>query len=223
NYTLSRNTTDYSVAVPQEATGIISSSVRTKTSSRSLGMGWVHDAGNERIVFSNSASGGVLGGQEYILRSSAEFGRIFRDPLPAQGDNWAFRATFSGAGSYRGDLPFYSRLFSSDESVRGLRPAELGPYALVPRIAGSAATPYSAVPAGANMISAANAEYRVPLRGGTTAAGFFDVGSGWLLPKWLGPDRPLLLRSTNGVVHGSTGIEFRSTIPGLQVPFRSYY
>jgi hypothetical protein len=33
----------------------------------------------------------------------------------------------------------------------------------------------------------------------------------------------LLLPSTNGVLHGSTGIEIRWTVPGVNVPFRAYY
>jgi outer membrane protein assembly factor BamA len=116
-------------------------------------------------------------------------------------------------------MPFYSRFFSGDEIVRGLRPGELGPYALTSKTAGS----YSAAPAGGNLIAGANAEYRIPLSRGTEAAGFFDLGSGWLLPNWLGPAKPLLLPSTNGVLHGSTGIELRWTVPGVNVPFRAYY
>ena len=153
-----------------------------------------------------------------MIRSSAEYGRILHDPIFAQGHAWAFRMKFSGAGSYRGEMPFYSRFFYSDEIVRGLRPGELGPYALTAKT-----TTYSAAPAGANLVGGANAEYRIPLSGGTEAAGFFDLGSGWLVPNWLGPARPLLLRSTNGVLHGSTGIELRWTVPGVQVPVRVYY
>jgi hypothetical protein len=63
----------------------------------------------------------------------------------------------------------------------------------------------------------------VPLGGGTQAAGFLDLGSGWLLPNWLGHARPSLLDSTNGLLHASTGIELSSTVPGIQVPVRGYY
>jgi hypothetical protein len=223
SYTLSRTATDYKVFFPSTATGVTSSDVRTRISSRTLAAGWTHDTGNERFVLSSAISGGVLGGGENMLRSSGEYGRILRDPIFSQGNTWAIRTTFSGAGSYRGEMPFYSRLFSSDEIVRGLRPGELGPYALAPKMASSGATLYSAVPAGANLLAGANAEYRIPLVAGTEAAGFLDIGSGWLLPHWLGPARPLLLSSTNGALHGSTGIEFRWTIPGVQVPIRAYY
>jgi outer membrane protein assembly factor BamA len=158
-----------------------------------------------------------------MVRSSAEYGRIFRDPFFAPAGTWAFRTTFNGAGSYRGDMPIYARLFSGDELVRGLRSGELGPYAVTTRTAPNGTTSYSAAPAGANLVSAASAEYRRPVVGGAEAAGFFDLGSGLLLPNWLGPAKPLLLSSTNGMLHGSTGIELRWTVPGVQVPVRAYY
>src|SRR5207245_3053736 len=138
-------------------------------------------------LFANAASGGWLGGGENMVRSSAEYGRIFRDPFFTPTGAWAFRTTFSGAGSYRGDMPFYARLFSGDELVRGLRPGELGPYAVSARTAASGAPIYSAAPAGANFLTAGNAEYRFPLAGGTGAAAFFVLGSGFLFPNCLGP------------------------------------
>jgi outer membrane protein assembly complex protein YaeT len=223
NYTLSRTMTDYPVTTPAAVPGVTIGDIRNETSSHSVGTSWARDTGNERIAFSNSVSGGVLGGGENMIRSSAEFGRIVRDPLFSPNNSFAFRTTFSGAGSYRGDMPFYARLFSADEIVRGLRPGELGPDALTFKAANSGTPALSAAPAGANLIGGANAEYRIPLGGGTEAAGFFDLGSGWLLPNWLGSTRPLLIGSTNGVLHGSTGIEFRWTVPGVNVPIRAYY
>jgi len=223
NYTLSRTTTEYSPGSITSVPGVTLSNVRSKVSSRLLGAGWARDTGSERILLSNSASGGWLGGGENMIRSSAEYGRIFRDPFFASSGAWAFRTTFSAAGSYRGDMPFYARLFSGDELVRGLRSAELGPYAVTATTAASGATTYSASSVGANFVTAASAEYRFPLTGGTEAAAFFDLGSGWLLPNWLGPTKPLLLGVTNGALHGSTGIEFRWTVPGVQVPVRAYY
>ena len=158
-----------------------------------------------------------------MVRTSAEYARLFRDPFFKPKNAWAFRTTFIGTGSYRGDMPFYARLFSADELVRGLRPGELGPYARKTTTAASGATIPSASPAGANLLGAANAEYRIPLGGGTQAAGFFDLGSGLMLPNWLGPTRPLLLNATNGALHGAAGIELRWTVPGVQVPVRAYY
>jgi outer membrane protein insertion porin family len=223
NYTLSRTATDEPLGTVPGTTGLPPIDLRTHISSRWLGAAWAHDAGNERVLFANSASGGLLGGDENMVRSSGEAARIFRDPLFAPANAWAFRTTFSAAGSYRGDAPFYSRFFSGDEFVRGLRTGDLGPVAMTQRILPSGAAVPSPSFAGANLITAANAEYRIPLRTGVEAAGFFDLGSGWLLPNWLGPTKPTLLCATNGVLHGSTGVQFQWTIPGVQVPFRSYY
>jgi outer membrane protein assembly complex protein YaeT len=223
NYTLSRTTTEYPLASPSNVPGVTLGDVRSKVSSRSLGASWARDTGSEHVLFANSVSGGLLGGGENTVHSSTEYNRIFRDPFHAPTGAWAFRTTFSGAGSYRGDMPFYARLFSADELVRGLRPGELGPYAVTARIAPSGATTYSASPAGANLLAAATTEYRFPIDGGIEGAAFFDLGSGLLLPNWLGPSRPLLLGATNGALHGSTGFELRWTVPGVQVPVRAYY
>jgi outer membrane protein assembly factor BamA len=223
NYTLARTTTEYPSVSNSQVPGVTLGAVRSKISSRSLGVGWAHDTGSERAQFANSVSGGWLGGGENMVRSSAEYSHIFRDPFFAPTGAWAFRTTFGGAGSYRGDMPFYARLFSGDELIRGFRPGELGPDAVAARTAPSGAPVYSAAPAGANFLTAGNAEYRFPLAGGTEAAAFFDLGSGFLFPNWLGPTKPLLLGATNGVLHGSTGIELRCTVPGVQVPVRAYY
>src|SRR2546430_14804142 len=90
------------------------------------------------------------------------------------------------------------------------------------RVTASGAIAPSPSYAGANLISAANADYRMPLGNGVEAAGFFDLGSGWLLPNWLGPTKPTLLSATNGILHGSTGVQLQWTIPGVQGPLRSY-
>ncbi len=223
NYTLSRTATEYPLTSASAVPGVTLGDVRSKVSSRSLGVDWTHDTGSERAQFANSVSGGWLGGGENMVHSSAEYNRIFRDPFFAPTRAWAFRTTFSGAGSYRGDMPFYARFFSGDELVRGFRPGELGPYAVTARSTINGAMTHSASPSGANLIAATNAEYRFPIGGGTEAAAFFDLGSGWLLPNWLGPAKPLLLGATNGVLHGSTGIELRWTVPGVHVPVRAYY
>jgi outer membrane protein assembly factor BamA len=223
NYGLSRTNTDYSFVLPPSLAGLPANDLRAATSSSAVGLGWTHDAGNERLSVANSISGGWLGGTENVIRSNEEYARIFPDPFFNHQNAWAFRTTFSAAGSYQGSMPLYAMLFSGDAQVRGLNSGELGPYAVVPSVSSSGNQTYSAVPAGANIISAVNAEYRVPLSGGTQVAGFFDLGSGRLLPNWLGAARPTLLDSTNGILHGSIGIEFRWTVPEVQVPVRAYY
>jgi outer membrane protein assembly factor BamA len=222
NYGLSHTNTNYSFALPPSLTGFPSASLRAQNSSSAAGLGWTHDARSERISVTNSISGGWLGGSENVIRSNEEYARIFPDPFLNHQNAWAFRTMFAGAGSYQGNMPLDARLFSGEAQVRGLNAGELGPYAVFPSVSSSGNQTYSALAAGANVISAANVEYRVPLSGGTQAAGFFDLGSGWLLPNWLGKARPTLLDSTNGILHGSAGIELRWTVPGIQVPVRAY-
>jgi len=223
NFVLSRAISEYPLGTPPGLAGLPPLDVRSRITSRSFGVGWARDTGNQRISLSDSASGGFLGGGENMVRSSTEASRIFRDPFVSQQNAWAFRSTFNADGSYRGDMPYYARFFAADELVRGLRPGELGPYSRTDTTASNGATVPSAAPAGANLLAAANAEYRIPLGGGTQAAAFFDLGSGRLLPNWLGPSKPVLLATTNGALHGSTGMELRWTVPGVQVPVRAYY
>jgi outer membrane protein assembly complex protein YaeT len=223
NYNLSHSLTTYPPALPAGLTGLPASNASAVSSSHAVGIGWTHDSGKEEIVFADSVSGGWLGGSENVVRSKVEYSRIVRDPFFSNANSWAFRTTFSGAGSYSGDMPLTARLFAGDGYVRGLRDGELGPSTIVSSLSSKGGTYYSASPAGADLIDAANAEYRVRLNGSTEAAGFFDLGSGLLLPNWLGPSRPSLIDSTNGILHGSTGVELRWTVPAIGVPVRAYY
>jgi len=223
NYGLSHTDTDYSFVLPPSLTGLTSSDLRAETSSSAVGLGWTHDTGSERISVANSISGGILGGSENVIRSNGQYARVFPDPFFNYQNSWAFRTTFSGAGSYQGNMPLYAMLFSGDAQIRGLSSGELGPYAAVPSATNSGTQTYSALPAGANVIWASNVEYRVPLGGGMQAVGYFDLGSGWLLPNWMGNARPTLLDFTNGILHGSVGIELQWTVPEIQVPVRVNY
>ena len=223
NYGLSHTNTDYSFVLPPSPTGLTSSDLRAETSSSAVGLGWTHDTGSERISVANSISGGILGGSENVIRSNEEYSRIFPDPFFNRQNAWAFRTTLSGVGSYQGVMPLYAMLFSGDAQVRGLSSGELGPYAAVPWATNSGTQAYSALPAGANVIWASNAEYRVPLGGGVQGVGYFDLGSGWLLPNWMGNARPTLLNATNGILHGSVGFELQWTVPEIQVPVRVNY
>jgi len=222
-YGLSYSDTSYSPAAISTLNSLAAGDVHAKSSSRSVAFGWTHNTGNEQIVLADSVSGGWLGGTENLARSKAEYGRIFHDPFFNRQNVWAFRSTFSGAGSYSGGMPPTARWYVGEEFVRGLRDGGLGPQAIISSVDSSGITRYSTAPAGANLIAAGNAEYRVRFGGGAEGVGFFDLGSGWLRQNWLGSWRPAVIRSTNGVVHLSTGMELRWTLPGVGVPLRAYY
>jgi len=222
-YDLAYTNTRYSPILSAGFTGLQPGDIPAETSSRAMGLGWTHDSGAQRIVMTDSISGGWLGGTENAVRSTAEYGRIWHDSWIDARNAWAVHGSFHGVGSYSGDLPFYARLFAGDDFVRGLSAGELGPQAMVSSASSNGGTKYSASPAGANLVGAANAEYRIPLGSGTELTGFFDLGSGMLLPRWLGSTRPALIDATNRVLHASSGIQVQWTVPGIGVPLRAYY
>lgn len=222
-YELSHSTTQYSLALPSAITGQPSNQVRSSNATRSVGLNWARDTGRERFDEAASVSGGWLGGNEDVLRSTTTYSRLDHDPFGKGRNTWGFRTYFAGVSSYHGDLPFQDRLFSGDQAVRGFRTGELAPYAITESTDASGKNVFHAQSPGANVTGALNTEYRMPLFADTQMAGFFDAGSARVLPNWLGPDRPNLLRGTNGVLRASTGVELQWTVPAVHQPVRLHY
>jgi len=227
NYRLSRSLTEYAVGQPSTTTGsataIQISNLQSETSSHSLGIGWTHNTAEQKLQVTDSVSGSWLGGNENLLRSNAEYAHIFPDEIVNTHNAWAFRTTIGAVGIYKGDMPLYALFFPGDNLVRGLRPGELGPYEILASVSPSGTTTYSAVPAGANIIGTSNLEYRFPLWHGVQGTTFLDAGSGLLLPNWMGQTRPSIINSTNGLLHGSTGLELSWKVPTVGVPLRVNY
>ena len=219
NYQLSRTRLggQFKLGLPPAVAGQVNDSLRASSSSRSLGLGFSRETGRERLDATASVSGGWLGGDENLLRSSLEYARIQADPLglgqQQRRNAWAFRGYVASVSSYRGTLPLHARFFAGDQLVRGFRAGELAPYAVVRTDNADGTSTYRVQSPGADLVGAVNTEYRVPLDARTEAAAFFDAGSGWLLPGWLGANRPALLRGTNGVLRASTGVELRWRVP----------
>jgi len=67
NFGISRSMTQYVVNQPSSAAGVQVGELQGKTSSHSLGIGWTHDVGEQRIQVADSVSGGWLGGNENLL------------------------------------------------------------------------------------------------------------------------------------------------------------
>jgi outer membrane protein insertion porin family len=227
NYRLSHSLTNYAVGQsPSTASStppIQVTSLQSETSSHSFGIGWTHDTSEQKFQLTDSVSGGWLGGSENLLKSNEQYEQIFPDEIINSHNAWAFRTTVGAAGSYKGDMPLYSLFFPGDNLVRGLQPGELGPYQTLATVSPSGTTTYSAAPAGANIIAASNLEYRVALGHGVQGDTFCDAGSGLLLPNWMGPSRPSIIDSTNGLIHASTGVEVSWKVPTVGVPLRINY
>ena len=219
SYTISHQSTQYAVALPASLTGV-GDQIGSSTSVHSFGYDWSGEDGSQRWKTSTSVAGGRLGGDENFVRSSVEYDQVERHPLTDGRNTWAFRSYVAGVSSFHGDLLFQNRYFAGDELLRGFRKGEMAPYAVEHLTDSSGNQTYQAIPAGADLLVAMNAEYRVPVAPRTQIVGFYDTGSGRLLPNWLGPDRPVLLSGTNGILRVSTGLEVRWQIPYIEQPLR---
>jgi outer membrane protein insertion porin family len=220
NYTISRQNTQYPVELPTSLTGLGSNQTASSTSIHSFGFDWVDENSSSHWEAGASVSGGRFGGDEDLVRSSVEYDHVRRDPLTNGRNSWAFRSYITGVSSFRGNLLFQQRYFAGDALLRGFRQGEMAPYTVEDLTDTSGKDSFQAIPTGADLLVAMNAEYRVPILPRTQVIGFYDAGSGWLLPNWLGPDRPALLTGTNGILRASTGLELRWQIPMVEQPFR---
>jgi outer membrane protein assembly factor BamA len=214
NYALAQQTTRYSLG------GLTSVKISSRASSSSLGFGWNANDGQQRWDLGTSVSGGWLGGEKNLLRSSVEYSRLDADPLSGGRNTWAFRAHAAGVSSFHANLALEDRHFAGQELLRGFRSGEIAPYALESVTTASGTSAGWAASTGSNLVTAANAEYRVPVSARLQAVGFFDAGSGWLLPNWLGARRPTLLSGTNGLLRVSTGAELQWRAPVVEQPLR---
>jgi outer membrane protein insertion porin family len=226
--TYERSLSSTVLRLPQAIPGVPLDSLRTRSDRRAVGVAWAHesdarDSGRERLDATASVSGGWLGGDERLLRSSVEYARLHADPLSRGRNSWAWRSYIGGVSSYRGGaLPLHQRLYAGDQLVRGFRVGELAPYSVT-----TAQGSPVARAAGSNLVAAMNGEYRVPLDASASrraeAAAFFDLGAGWLLPHWLGASRADLVSGTNGVMRASAGVELRVELPVIRQPLRVHY
>lgn len=230
SYELSSTGTEF--RLPQPIPGLPLDSLRTNSSRRAVGVAWSRESGprdarREGLDASASVSGGWLGGDEKLLRSTVEYTRLYSDPLTAGRNAWAWRGLVGGVSPYGGgSLLLHQRLFAGEEFVRGFRPGELGPYTLSTMQNADGTTTTRAQAGGANLVGILNGEYRVPLDSAGTraeAAAFLDLGAGWLLPRWLGSTSEEVVRGTNGVLRGSAGVELRVELPILHQPLRVHY
>lgn len=219
-YGITRTSTKYHLPLPPDISGIVNPALSASATSSSLGWHWSHEAAGERLAAESSVSGGWLGGTENQIRPSLDYARILPDPFSERRNTWAIRGAFAGAASFRGDLPFHDRLFAGEEYVRGFRTGELSPYAAEVSTNADGSPSIHAQSPGADLAGAINAEYRMPVAPRTEVVPFFDTGSGWLLPNWLGPHRPKLLPGTNGAWRASTGVEVRWQVPGIEQTVR---
>jgi outer membrane protein insertion porin family len=221
-YDVSRSVTDNNWLSLVGAPG---GNARSTQRRSALGTTWSRTQPRAAADASMAFAGGWLGGDERWFKASLTAARLLGDPFTNGRNTWAFRGHAAGVRSLGGPLlPFTSRFYPGDELVRGARTNGLTPY-LVASGTGAEGTETSrAIAGGANAVAAINAEYRWPLEPRTELVGFFDAGTSWLVPGWLGgaESDARVLRGTSGALRASTGLELRWEIPVLNQTLRVY-
>ncbi len=147
--------------------------------------------------------------------------RIYHpDPLSGGRNSLAFQFVGIVARPLGGaDLPLERRLFPADELLRGFANGAISPWSYDPSVADAS---QQLQPVGADTVLGFTTEYRVPIYGPLSGAGFLDLG-------WTGLSRRSLtgestantiVAQTDNLLRASTGGELRLLIPGLHQPVR---
>ncbi len=192
------------------------------------------------LTFSMAIAGGPLGGDFKMVRPVVEYRKFFADRwLSKRRNTFGFRFLGEYVQSYgNSTVPFFDRFFIGGETtIRGFDIRSISPLAIsstpifdsqgLPIIdlnSGLARIDRNITPIGGDTMLVFNAEYRIPIAGPLSMSAFYDVGlSRVSRPQGLGSFGTSsidLIRSTNNVVRGSTGLEIQFLLPVVSAPFR---
>jgi hypothetical protein len=171
-----------------------------------------------RLSYGQGWNGSLLLKSLDSIRQSVRLSHHFGDPWTDGRNSFAFH--FSGSRVRpHGNSPLFleRRFYPGDEMVRGFGRGSLSPWATVPDGSGSTLRA-----AGADTALGFSTEYRVPIRGALSGAGFFDLGWTHLDPKeatQLGSGARLI-EQTNAMLRASLGGELRLQLPLIHQPAR---
>jgi outer membrane protein insertion porin family len=192
------------------------------------------------LSLSVAVAGGALGGDFSMVRPAIEFRHFLSDKWISRGRN---TIGFRFLGEYiqafnNSTVPFFDRFFIGGETtVRGFDIRSVSPIAVssTPALdsqgqpvidlnSGLARIDRNITSIGGDTLAVFNAEYRIPIAGPLSMAGFYDVGLTRVSrPAHLGDfgtSKIELIGSTNSVVRGSTGVEIQFLLPVVSAPFR---
>jgi outer membrane protein assembly complex protein YaeT len=171
------------------------------------------------LSYSQSWDGSLFLKSLDSTRESLQFARYMSDPWTKGRNSLVFHLEGSWVRPRGGNPLFLDRMFyPGDESVRGFHRGSLSPWALTP---GNSAPQ----PVGADTVLGFSTEYRVPIAGALSGAGFFDLGWTHLNPQeavQLG-DGARLIDATNGILRASSGGELRLQLPVIRQPVRMIF
>jgi outer membrane protein insertion porin family len=186
-------------------------------------------------------TGGLLGGNVNYIRPTVQF-EAYR-PHTKRRNVLAFRFISSFISGFSGvSAPFYERVYSGgDYDIRGFDFRSISPVSFITRYIDSLDAETGAtvkkpfddiVQVGGDTSAIMNLEYRIPLVGPITFAGFMDIGNTWVLKKnqlrreilnsegFLEVETPKFMPGTNSGFRMSTGVELQVIVPILNAPVR---
>jgi outer membrane protein insertion porin family len=192
------------------------------------------------LNLSVAIAGGPLGGDFSMFRPAIEF-RHFRP------DKWISRGRNTIGLRFLGEyiqpfndsaVPFFDRFFIGGETtVRGFDIRSVSPLAIssTPALdsqdqpvidlnSGLERIDKNIVSIGGDTLAVFNTEYRIPIVGPLSVAGFYDLGLSRISRQsYLGNvanSSIELIDATNNVIRGSTGVEVQFLLPVVSAPFR---
>jgi len=192
------------------------------------------------VNLSVAIAGGFLGGDFSMIRPAIEYRRFFPDRwFSGRRNTFGFRFLGEYVKAYgNSTVPFFDRFFIGGETtIRGFDIRSISPLAvsstpaldsrsqaIIDLNSGLARIDRNIISIGGDTLGIFNGEYRIPIAGPLSVAAFYDVGISRVSnPNSLsgfGTSSVEVVRSTNNVVRGSTGVEVQFLLPVVSAPFR---
>lgn len=192
------------------------------------------------MSLSVAMAGGILGGDFNMVRPTIEYRHFFPDKwLSHKRNTFGFRFLGEYVQAYgKSSVPFFDRFFIGGETtIRGFDIRSISPMAISSTAAldsngkpivdlnsGLRRIDRNIISIGGDAMGIFNAEYRIPIAGPLSVAGFYDVGLSRVTNsdtiRNFGSSKIDLIGSTNNVIRGSTGVEIQFLLPVVSAPFR---
>jgi outer membrane protein insertion porin family len=222
--------------------GIIRSEVTPSLSYNSTNAYFQATRGTAFTV-STAVSGGLLSGDFKIIRPTVEYRHFIPDKWLSHGRNiFAFNLLGQYIQAYGGSsIAFFDRFYIGGENtIRGFDIRSISPLAIsstalydsqghviIDTKTGLPRVTSTILPVGGDTVGVFNFEYRIPIAGPLSMAGFWDMGINRVskpnsLGKFFGTSSTTveIVDSTNNKIRASTGVEVQFILPVVSAPFR---
>jgi outer membrane protein insertion porin family len=192
------------------------------------------------LTASVAVAGGPFGGDFSMYRPVVEYRKFISDKWLSKGRHtFGLRLLGEYVKAYSNSaVPFFDRFFIGGETtirgfdIRSISPLAVSSTALLdaegrPVIDLNTGLPRitrSVISVGGDTMGLMNFEYRIPIAGPLSMAAFYDLGINRVSDLsglgTMGANTLELIKSTNNVPRGSTGVEVQFMLPVISAPFR---